>query len=43
MYKETDVMAATVGCDHRAVDGGDGGKWLGAFKSYMEEPSTMLL
>jgi pyruvate dehydrogenase E2 component (dihydrolipoamide acetyltransferase) len=37
------VMSATLSCDHRAVDGVDGAKWLGAFKSYMEDPSTMLL
>jgi pyruvate dehydrogenase E2 component (dihydrolipoamide acetyltransferase) len=43
MYKETNVMSATLSCDHRAVDGADGAKWLGAFKSYMEDPSTMLL
>ena len=43
MYKETNVMSATLSCDHRAVDGVDGAKWLGAFKSYMEDPSTMLL
>ena len=37
------MMSATLSCDHRVVDGAVGAQWLGAFKSYMEDPVTMLL
>lgn len=29
--------------DHRTVDGAVGAQWLSAFKTLMENPSTMLL
>ncbi len=37
------VMEVTLSCDHRAVDGVLGAKWLGAFKKFIEEPSLMML
>lgn len=37
------VMAVTLSCDHRAVDGVLGSQWLLSFKKYMEEPTLMLL
>jgi pyruvate dehydrogenase E2 component (dihydrolipoamide acetyltransferase) len=43
IYKESVVMTATLSCDHRVVDGAVGAQWLGAFKSHVENPSTLLL
>ena len=43
IYKESVVMTATLSCDHRVVDGAVGAQWLSAFKSYVENPSTLLL
>ena len=43
IYKESVVMTATLSCDHRVVDGAVGAQWLAAFKSYVENPSTLLL
>jgi len=37
------VMTVTLTCDHRVVDGATGAKWLGAFKTYVEDPMTMLM
>jgi len=37
------VMAVTLSCDHRVVDGAVGAQWLQRFKAYLENPSTMLL
>lgn len=37
------LLAATLSCDHRVVDGALGAQWLQAFKGYMEDPVTMLL
>ena len=37
------VMTVTLSCDHRVVDGAVGATWLQAFKSYIENPVTMLL
>lgn len=37
------VMAATLSCDHRVVDGAVGATWLAAFKGFLEDPKTMLL
>ena len=37
------VMTVTLSCDHRAVDGAVGARWLQSFKSYIENPVTMLL
>jgi pyruvate dehydrogenase E2 component (dihydrolipoamide acetyltransferase) len=36
------VMACTLSCDHRVVDGALGAQLLSAFKGYIEEPVTML-
>jgi len=36
------VMACTLSCDHRVVDGALGAQLLAAFKGYIEEPVTML-
>lgn len=38
-----DMMTVTMSCDHRVVDGAVGAQWMAAFKSYLENPSTMLL
>lgn len=37
------VMTVTLSCDHRAVDGAVGARWLQAFKSFIENPVMMLL
>lgn len=37
------VMSCTISCDHRAVDGAVGAEFLAAFKSFIEDPITMLL
>ena len=37
------VMACTLSCDHRAVDGAVGATFLKAFKGFIEEPLTMML
>ena len=37
------VMACTLSCDHRAVDGALGARMLGAFKALVECPAAMLL
>jgi pyruvate dehydrogenase E2 component (dihydrolipoamide acetyltransferase) len=42
-YKQAVFMAATLSCDHRVVDGAVGAQWLSAFKSYIENPTSMLL
>jgi pyruvate dehydrogenase E2 component (dihydrolipoamide acetyltransferase) len=36
-------MTVTLSCDHRVVDGAIGAQWLGAFKSYIEDPVTLML
>ncbi len=36
------VMTVTLTCDHRAVDGAIGSAFLGAFRSFIEDPVTML-
>ena len=43
IYKESVMMTATASLDHRVVDGAVGAQWLSAFKSYLENPSTLLL
>ena len=43
IYKQSVVMTATLSCDHRVVDGAVGAQWLSAFKSHLENPSTLLL
>ena len=37
------MMTVTLTCDHRVVDGAVGAQFLGAFKSFIEEPAAMLL
>ncbi len=36
------VMTVTLTCDHRVVDGAVGARWLGAFKTLIEDPITMI-
>ena len=36
------VMTVQLSCDHRVIDGALGATWLEAFKSYLENPVTML-
>ena len=36
------VMSVTLTCDHRVVDGAVGARFLQAFKSFLEDPVTML-
>jgi len=37
------VMTCTLSVDHRVADGAVGARWLQVFKSYIEDPVTMLL
>ncbi len=37
------MMTVTLTCDHRVVDGAVGAEFLGAFKRFIEEPTTMLV
>jgi len=37
------VMMVTLSCDHRVVDGATGAAFLQTFKTYMENPVTMLM
>jgi pyruvate dehydrogenase E2 component (dihydrolipoamide acetyltransferase) len=37
------VMAVTLSCDHRVVDGALGAELLAAFKGFVEQPVTMLV
>jgi len=37
------VMSVNLACDHRAIDGAVGAEFLGAIKTFLEHPSTMLL
>lgn len=37
------VMTVTLSCDHRAVDGAVGARWLGAFKALIEHPVRLIL
>ncbi|HTZ38489.1 MAG TPA: pyruvate dehydrogenase complex dihydrolipoamide acetyltransferase [Stellaceae bacterium] len=37
------VMSCTISCDHRAVDGAVGARFLQAFKRLIDEPARMLL
>jgi pyruvate dehydrogenase E2 component (dihydrolipoamide acetyltransferase) len=36
------MMTVTLTCDHRAIDGATGARWLREFKASIEEPATML-
>ncbi|XP_072342689.1 dihydrolipoyllysine-residue acetyltransferase component of pyruvate dehydrogenase complex, mitochondrial [Scyliorhinus torazame] len=42
-FDVSNVMAVTLSCDHRVVDGAVGAQWLTEFKKFLERPSTMLL
>lgn len=42
-FEEANFLTCTLSCDHRVVDGAVGAQWLQAFKSYLEDPATMLL
>lgn len=42
-FTTAQYMSVTASCDHRTVDGAVGARWLAAFKSFMENPTTMLL
>ena len=37
------VMSVTMSCDHRAIDGALGARFLEAFRSFVEYPARMLL
>ena len=37
------IVTATLSCDHRVVDGAVGAQWLAAFKTFVENPTSMLL
>ncbi|MEM8936421.1 MAG: dihydrolipoamide acetyltransferase family protein, partial [Pseudomonadota bacterium] len=37
------MMTVTLTCDHRVVDGAVGAQFLGAFKRFVEEPTSMML
>jgi pyruvate dehydrogenase E2 component (dihydrolipoamide acetyltransferase) len=37
------IMSVTMGCDHRVVDGATGARFLQTFKTFIEEPASMLL
>jgi len=43
IYKESVVVTATMSLDHRVIDGAAGAPWLNAFKSHLENPTTLLL
>jgi pyruvate dehydrogenase E2 component (dihydrolipoamide acetyltransferase) len=36
------VMTVTLTCDHRVVDGSVGAEWIQAFRTFVEDPVTML-
>jgi len=42
-FKTAQIMKVTLSADHRVVDGAMGAKWLGVFKSYVENPLTFML
>jgi pyruvate dehydrogenase E2 component (dihydrolipoamide acetyltransferase) len=37
------VMTVTLTCDHRVVDGAVGAQWLAAFKTFVEDPVTLIV
>ena len=37
------IMTVTLTCDHRVVDGAIGARWLGVFKTLIEDPITMIV
>lgn len=42
-FQQSVMFTVTASFDHRVVDGAVGAQWLAAFKSYVENPSTLLL
>jgi pyruvate dehydrogenase E2 component (dihydrolipoamide acetyltransferase) len=42
-YQQCTMFTVTASFDHRVVDGAVGAQWLAAFKSYIENPNTLLL
>ncbi|KAI1719099.1 2-oxoacid dehydrogenases acyltransferase (catalytic domain) domain-containing protein [Ditylenchus destructor] len=42
-HKAVTALKVTLSCDHRVVDGAVGALWLKHFKSFLEQPHTMLL
>lgn len=42
-WRLTQAMTVTLSCDHRVVDGAVGAAWLSVFKTYAENPATLLL
>jgi pyruvate dehydrogenase E2 component (dihydrolipoamide acetyltransferase) len=43
IYQESVMFTVTASFDHRVVDGAVGAQWLAAFKTHVENPSTLLL
>ncbi|KXZ53027.1 hypothetical protein GPECTOR_8g394 [Gonium pectorale] len=43
VFKEVPVLAATLSCDHRVIDGAMGAEWLAAFKAHVESPLLALM
>ena len=37
------ILTVTMGCDHRVIDGATGARFLQTFKTFIEEPASMLL
>ncbi len=37
------IMTVTMSCDHRVIDGATGARFLQTFKTFVEEPASMLL
>ncbi len=37
------IMSLTMSCDHRVIDGATGARFLQTFKTFVEEPASMLL
>ncbi|KAM4620647.1 dihydrolipoyllysine-residue acetyltransferase component of pyruvate dehydrogenase complex, mitochondrial [Polymixia lowei] len=42
-FDVANIMAVTLSCDHRVVDGAVGAQWLAEFRKFLEKPVTMLL
>jgi len=36
-------MTVTLTCDHRALDGAIGARWLAAFRGLIENPITLIV
>lgn len=42
-FKAVNIMKLTLSCDHRAIDGAVGARFLATLKAYLENPVTMLV